>query len=79
MKDHIFKSKGHYFFDHDNQREFIHDSQGNLYAAETWRPLATDGYRLGARFECAPRPDKHVKYIREVFGIDLEKSWERTE
>lgn len=65
-------SKGHICFDTLVGREFFHGPEGDLYIADSTRVIReSDGYRLGARWECMPRPDGHAHYILEVYGIDI--------
>jgi len=51
--------------------EFYHDTAGNLCRASRTSPLDPEGYRQGGRFECAPRKDGHVQYLRDAYQLEI--------
>jgi len=63
------KSKGHVIF--SQGFEFIHGRDGALYKAPLNCPIGMHGFRSGARFECEPREDGHVQYLKVAWAIDL--------
>lgn len=62
-------SKGHVAT--SGKAEFFHGPDGTLWRSSIDGPLAPDGYRRGARFECAPRPDGHAHYLASAHDIEV--------
>lgn len=63
------ESKGHVCYVLDF--EFLRGPDGTLYRAPKANPLDTQGYRMGARFECMPRQDGHKMYLKNVWGVEV--------
>ena len=60
-------SKGHVMFVGDF--EYLIGESGCLFRAPASSPLDIHGYRMGARFECMPRPiETFKKYIVIIHG-----------
>lgn len=51
--------------------ELYHNAAGELVRAPADRPLDVDGYRMGSRFDAAPRADQHRAYVKETYGVEL--------
>lgn len=63
------KSKGHVVF--FGQWEFFRLADGTLVRADKTSWIGTDGYRAGARFECAKRSDGHRTHMAASYGVAL--------
>ena len=65
------RSAGHLCF--LGNTEFFHAEDGTLYSAPKSAPLDLGGYRQGARFECMPRSDRHIRYMNLCYCAGLDE------
>ena len=51
--------------------DWLHGPDGTLYTASPHMARDANNYPVSPRFECMPRADGHVAYMRDAFGVEV--------